>query len=119
PGVDGVGPKTAAQLIQQFGSIDGIYAHLDQIKGKRRENLERAQDHLPLSRTLVTLKRDGDFPFSLEAARVRPPDPQRLISLFQQLGFHRFQDEVRKLAEEAVLAGVTAQTSPPGPLSIP
>src|SRR4030095_11088892 len=103
PGVDGVGLKTAAQLIQQFGSVEVIDGSLAQIKGKRRENLESAQHHLPLSRTLVTLKRDGDFPFSLDSARVRPPNLQRLLPLFQQLGFHRFQDEVKKLASEAVL----------------
>ena len=62
PGVEGVGPKTAAKLIQDFESIDGIFANIDKIKGKRRQNLEKAQSHLPLSRTLVTLKRDADFP---------------------------------------------------------
>ena len=98
PGVAGIGPKTAAQLVQQFGSIDGIFANLDQIKGKRRENLEQARAHLPLSRTLVTLKVDADLAFSLDAARFRPPDPQRLIPFFRQLGFNRYQEEVRRLA---------------------
>ncbi|MGI8424555.1 MAG: 5'-3' exonuclease, partial [Chloroflexota bacterium] len=78
-GVDGVGPKTAAQLIQQFGSLDGILANLDKLSVKRREAFEKAASHLPLSRTLVTLKRDGEFPFDLQLARTRPPDPSRLI----------------------------------------
>jgi DNA polymerase-1 len=116
PGVDGIGPKTAAQLVQQFGSIDGILAGLDQIKGKRREALQEARDRIPLSRTLVTLRRDATFPFSLDDARVRPPDVGRLVPLFQQLGFHRFQDEVRRLAtkltagtsEDQVTAGIDA-----------
>src|SRR5947209_6620997 len=98
PGVEGIGPKTAAQLIQQFGSIDGILAHLDEIKGKRRENLEKARDTLALSRQLVTLKRDAELPFSLEASKIRPINLQKIIPLFQQLGFNRFQDEVRRLA---------------------
>jgi DNA polymerase-1 len=101
PGVEGVGPKTAAQLIQQFGSLDGLMANLDQIKGKRRENLEKARDLLPLSRTLVTLRRDADIPFTLEAARVRPISVPKLLPLFQQLGFNRFQDEARRLADGA------------------
>ncbi len=100
PGVDGIGPKTAAQLVQQFGSLAGILERLDEIKGKRREALERARPQLPLSVALVTLKRDASIPFSLEAARVRPPDPGKLIPFFQQLGFHRFQDDVRSLAGE-------------------
>ncbi|MBI3973203.1 MAG: hypothetical protein HY332_18155, partial [Chloroflexi bacterium] len=98
PGVAGIGLKTAAQLVQQFGSLDGIFANIDQIKGKRRDNLEKARGHLPLSRTLVTLKRDAQVPFTLKIARARPPDAHKLIPLFQQLGFHRYQDEVRRLA---------------------
>lgn len=97
PGIEGIGLKTAAQLLQQYGSIEGILAHLDEIKGKRRENLERGRVLLPLSRDLVTLKRDGDFPFALHTARIRPPNLERLIPLFQELGFNRFQDEVRRL----------------------
>lgn len=99
PGVNGIGPKTAAQLIQQYGSIEGIYEHIAEIKGKRRENLEQARAHLPLSRQLVTLERHADFPFSLEAARVRPPDLNRLLTTFRQLGFNRFQQEAQSLAD--------------------
>ena len=43
PGVEKIGLKTAAQLIQQYGSIDGIFENIDEIKGKRRENLEKAR----------------------------------------------------------------------------
>ena len=106
PGVEGVGPKTAAKLIQDFGSIDGIFANIDKIKGKRRENLEKAQAHLPLSRTLVTLKRDADFPFSLEQARVNPVELQKILPLFQELGFNRFQREVEQLAGGAEVTSV-------------
>jgi DNA polymerase-1 len=117
PGVEGIGPKTAAQLIQQYGSIDGIFAHIDQIKGKRRENLEKARGHLPLSRTLVTLKSDADLPFSLEAARIRPLNVNKILTLFQQLGFHRFQDEVRRLAAQEGLPtnGAAEGPLPPAP----
>jgi DNA polymerase I len=100
PGVPGIGPKTAASLVQEFGSIEGILANLDKIKGKRRENLEAAKDQLPLSRALVTLKRDGDFPFNLDDAQVKGIDLSKIIPLFQQLGFRRYQHEVRKLALE-------------------
>ncbi len=104
PGVEGIGPKTAAQLIQQYGSLDGLLANLGQLKGKRRENLEKALPTIPLSRTLVTLKRDADFPFALGDARVGPPDPARLLPLFQQLGFNRFRDEVQRLAPPSAAA---------------
>jgi DNA polymerase I len=106
PGVEGIGPKTAAQLIQQYGSLEGIFEHIEEIKGKRRENLEKARAHLPLSRQLVTLERQGDFPFSLDTARVRPLDLNRLTTLFRQLGFNRYQQEAEHLAEAQ--AGATA-----------
>src|SRR5690606_23885257 len=100
PGVDGIGPKTAAKLIQEFGSIEGILNNLDKIKGKRKENLEAAAAHLPLSIQLVTLKREEDLPFDLEDAKVKVLNVQRLIPLFQQLGFRKYQDDVRNLAEQ-------------------
>lgn len=100
PGVPGIGAKTAASLIQEFGSIEGIYANLDKIKGKRRENLEAAREQLELSRELVRLKRDGAFDFSLEAARVRGIHLRKVVALFQQLGFRRYQEDVRRIARE-------------------
>lgn len=99
PGVPGIGPKTAAQLLQRFGSLEGIYAAIDQIPGKRRENLLQARETLPLARTLVTLKRDADVPFALETARVRPLPAEQVFSLFDELGFNRFREEVRRLSQ--------------------
>ena len=99
PGVPGIGPKTAAKLIQEFGSLDGILANLDKIQGKRRESLEAARESLALSRELVTLRADADLPLDWEAARAGPIDLARILHLFRQLGFRRYQDEVRRLAE--------------------
>ncbi len=114
PGVDGVGPKTASQLLQEYGSIEGIYANIESIKGKRRENLEKAQAHLPLSRKLVTLVRDGEFPFDLEACRTHSIDPDRIIPFFRTLGFNRYQDDVRRLPQAGRTG--TLQFDEPAPL---
>jgi DNA polymerase-1 len=111
-GVDGIGPKTASELIQQFGSIDGIYANLDKIKGKRRENLEAAVGHLPLSRKLVELCKDCPVEFSMDEARLSPPKVPELVGLFQQLGFNRFQDEVRSLVAAGALPTAELPTPP-------
>lgn len=100
PGVKGIGIKTAAQLLQEYGSIDGILANLDKIKGKRRENLEAAKEQLPLSRTLVTLRSDADVQFSPDEASLGPIDLDTVLRLFTQLGFRRHQEEARKVAEE-------------------
>ena len=116
PGVNGIGPKTASQLIQQFGSLDGILANLDQIPGKKREYIAGAVDHIPMSKALVTLKRDGDFPFVLEDARVGTLDSDRLIALMQQLGFNKYQEEILKLTGD-VRGGLFAEE--PQPISKP
>ncbi len=113
PGVEGIGPKTASQLLQQYGSIAGIYEHIEEIKGKRRENLEKALGHIELSRRLVTLECNVDVGFSLEDARVRPVNLPGLLDLFGQLGFHRFLDEARRLAQSA--AAATSEDSSDSP----
>ena len=110
PGVEKVGLKTAAQLIQQYGSIDGIFENIDEIKGKRRENLEKARLQLPLSRQLVTLIRDADLDFSLEQARVKPLDLQKIRPLLQELELKRYEQVVTKLTGEDS-ESVTAPTT--------
>ena len=120
PGVEGIGLKTAAQLIQQFGNIENLLQNLDQIKGKRRENLEKARPYLPISKQMVTLKRDAELPFPLDGvlkdAQVQPPDLETLLPLFQELGFNRYQEEARRLANRdasAAIPAAKAKFSPP------
>ena len=98
PGVEKIGLKTAAQLIQQYGSVEGIFENIDEIKGKRRENLEKARSQLPLSQELVTLKRYASLDFSLEQARVKPLDLQKILPLFRELELKRYEQVVTKLA---------------------
>ena len=98
PGVEKIGLKTAAQLIQQYGSIKGIFENINEIKGKRRENLEKARSQLNLSRELVTLRRDAPLDFSIEKARVKPFDLQKILPLFQELELKRYEQVVRELA---------------------
>ncbi len=115
PGVEGIGPKTASKLIGEYGSIDGILANLDQIKGKRKENLEKARDTIALSRQLVTLKRDVSIPFDLDDARVGAIDATRLRALFQELGFNRHRVELDRLLGDAAPAASTNQGVQPQP----
>lgn len=99
PGVEGIGLKTAAKLINEFGSIEGIFANIDKIKGKRRENLEKGSAQLGLAQQLVTLKRDAALNFSLERARVKPLALQKILPLFQELELKRFDKVVTELAD--------------------
>ncbi len=100
PGVPGIGPKTAAKLILEHGSIDNLLANLDTIKGKRRENLEASRDLLEVSRSLVQLRDDLDVEFDLEDARsdVSQLPAEAMLAMFRELGFTRYQDDLRTLA---------------------
>ena len=99
PGVPGVGPKTAAALLAEYGSIDGIYRHLDAIKGKKGEALAQNRDLVALSRRLVELKRDCEFPFEDAHARFDPTrcDLPKLLELLRVLGFHRLRGEAQEI----------------------
>lgn len=101
PGIEGIGPKTAAKLIAEFGTIDGIYANIDKIKGKRREKLEKGREFVPLAVELVTLKRDLDLDFDMETARVGAIDAEGLQRFFKEMGFRRYQGELDRLLNQS------------------
>jgi len=114
PGVEGIGPKTASQLIAQHGSLDELLAHADEIKGKRGEKLREAAPRLELSRTLVTLRDDVPVGFDLEAARVENLSLAPLLPVLRELGFGRYQTELRQMlgmGEEKVPTRTTAAPS--------
>ena len=107
PGVVGIGPKTAAKLVMEFGSIDGIYENIDSIKGKRKENLLAGKEQLATSRILVTLKDDVAFDFQIDDAlsdytKWNVPD---ITTLFKELGFNRFPNDVKRLAQGNYMQG--------------
>src|SRR5262249_3895385 len=72
PGAQGIGPKTACQLLQAYGTLDNLMAHLDEIKGKKQESLRAFQPTLALSRQLVTLDTHVALPLDWDAWRVQP-----------------------------------------------
>lgn len=114
PGVPQVGPKKATALLQQFLTLDGLYEHLDQVKGdKLRQNLEIYKSQAYLSRDLARLIPDLPLEIDWEASRTNPGNPARLLELFQELGFRRFADEMRQQVPEAAAptnAAVTEYT---------
>jgi DNA polymerase-1 len=89
PGVRGIGPKTAIQLIETYGPIEAILARAGEISGKRaREALIEGADAALLSRRLVTIQRDLPIRLDLQALECEPPDRERLKELFLSLEFH-------------------------------
>ncbi len=102
PGVPGIGPKTAAQLLDEFGSLEGLLGSLDRIKQpKRREALEANAEKARLSWRLVGLKDDAPLPVPLEAARRRPLDPRKLLAFCQENGFRSLVGRIGELTRAA------------------
>ena len=88
PGVHGIGEKTAAKLVQQFGSLEAALEHAAEVKGKKaREGLLHGREVAVLSKELVTLDTDVPVAFSPAAFGRHEPDAERLVQLFQQLEF--------------------------------
>ena len=87
PGVRGVGPKTAARLINSFGGIDGIYAHLDEHSPKLRSSLAESRDTVQLNCELMELRRDVELGVSVADLALAPPDVEGARRLFDFLEF--------------------------------
>jgi DNA polymerase-1 len=87
PGVPGVGPKTAAKWLQQYGSLKGVIEHAGEIKGKIGEKLRAALDDLPLSYRLATVKCDVPLEISPRDLFIKPADVTRLRELYGRLEF--------------------------------
>ena len=89
PGVPDVGPKTAIDWIKKYDSLDGLYEHAEEIKGKRGDNLRKFKDQAYLSKDLVTIKCDMSFDFDEENFAVKDFDKDKLAGIFGKLGFSR------------------------------
>ena len=85
PGIDKVGPKTGAKLLQQYGSLDGIIAQVGEIPGRVGENLRAGLATLELSRRLATIRTDLELPLSIEELSPKAPDVAALRELYGRL----------------------------------
>lgn len=87
PGCPGVGEKTAAKLINQFGSIDNMLQHTNEIKGKLREKVENAVEDIKMSKFLATIRTDVPMQLDLDELKVEQPDEAKLRTIFEELEF--------------------------------
>ena len=94
PGCPGVGEKTAAKLIEQFGTVENMLEHTDQIKGKLREKVEAAVEDIKMSKFLATIKIDVPIELNLDELKLVEPDEEELRKLFTELEFKSFADRV-------------------------
>jgi DNA polymerase-1 len=98
PGVPGIGEKTASALIQEFGSIDNLLDHIDQVKGKKRqENLREFAEQARLSRRLAALVDDLEMNIGFDQFLLEDPDTEALQSLFKRLEFTRLLTDLPAL----------------------
>lgn len=100
PGVAGVGPKTAAELINRFGSLDGVLEHAAEIKGKKGEAIVAARQDIEVSRQLVRLRENVDLGRPLDDLRRAEPDKKQLRELFRELELTRLLAMVQESPSE-------------------
>ncbi|WP_020475783.1 DNA polymerase I [Zavarzinella formosa] len=104
PGVVGVGEKTAAKLLQTYGTLDNLVAKAHEVKqAKQRENLKKAIESgdLERSRTLVRLERNVPMPLEWDQWKRQPWDHERLLALFEEFGFRSYAARVRTAMKSA------------------
>lgn len=100
PGCPGVGPKTAAKLIGEFGSIDAMLANSSKIKGKLREKVEGAVEDIRMSKFLATIRTDVPVELNLDALKLKEPDMKRLTEIFTELEFKSLLDKFVKKPQQ-------------------
>ncbi|GAB5417362.1 MAG: DNA polymerase I [Crocinitomicaceae bacterium] len=107
PGIPGIGPKTAAKLLKQFGSVEGIIENSDQLKGKQKENVENFAQQGIMSKSLATIITDVPVEFNEEDLVLDAPDTDKIKEVFTDLEFRNLARRV--LGEEIV---VTSKEKP-------
>ena len=108
PGVPGVGPKTARDLLQKYGSLEQIFAHVDELPAGKRKQLVEGRDKAAMSRELVKLKCDVPVPIDWNSGRTALFQRSRALPLFQEFGFHSLAAKLSTL--EAPAASEVART---------
>jgi DNA polymerase-1 len=101
PGCPGVGEKTAQKLIAQFGSIENLLAHTDELKGAIKKKVEENKEQITFSKFLATIKTDVPITLDMEALKREEPDEEELRRLFEMLEFRSLIDRVIKTEKKA------------------
>lgn len=110
-GVTGIGEKTALKLLKAYGSVENIYAHIDEISGKkRRENLINDRDQAFLSKQLARIETQAPLTITLADIKKQPHDPEKLRAFYQEMDFHQF---LKALDGEKMAEAPTSQADKP------
>ncbi len=114
PGCPGIGPKTAQKLIATYGSIDGLYDHISELKGKQKENLENFEEQVRLSRKLAVIIQDVPYDFEPKKLKLDEPNKEVLKGLFKELEFRTLAQKLDlgapvEKAEQGLLFGTQVE----------
>ena len=99
PGCPGVGEKTAAKLINEFGSIENLLENTDKLKGAIKKKVEENREQIVFSKFLATIKTDVPIPLDLDSLAVADPDEDELRKIFDELEFKSFANKFLKKTE--------------------
>ncbi|MBQ2499433.1 MAG: DNA polymerase I, partial [Bacteroidales bacterium] len=90
PGIPGVGEKTASKFVQEYGSLEGLLEHTDDLKGKMKENVINFAEQGRMSKMLATINTEAPVEFDAEELKVKQPNVQSLLKIFEELEFRTF-----------------------------
>lgn len=106
PGVSGIGPKTGVELINKYGNLEGLYEHIDEIKGKRKEKLIEDKENAFLSRKLATVYRDIEIEYDKNKLKLENKDLNKLLEVYRAMEFKKFaaaiENQLKKSADSSV-----------------
>ena len=106
PGVSGIGPKTGVELINKYGNLEGLYEHIDEIKGKRKEKLIEDKENAFLSRKLATVYKDIEIEYDKNKLKLENKDLNKLLEIYKTMEFKKFaaaiENQLKKSADNSV-----------------
>ena len=106
PGVSGIGPKTGGELINKYGNLEGLYEHIDEIKGKRKEKLIEDKENAFLSRKLATVYRDIEIEYDKNKLKLENKDLNKLLEVYRAMEFKKFaaaiENQLKKSSDSLV-----------------
>ncbi len=118
PGIPGIGPKTAALLLKQYGSVENIIAHAHELKGKQRERVEEFGGQAILSKKLATIVTDVPVDFIEEDLKYTGPDEDALRPIFEELEFRSIMSRAFAQKGEGTIQSTPVRNSLEGQLSM-
>jgi DNA polymerase I len=98
PGCPGIGPKSAMKLIADYGSVEGVYENINQLKGKQKENLETFKDQVYLSKKLVVIDQDVPVAIDFDQMKLSEPNNAALLELYKELEFRTLSTKLQTQA---------------------